>query len=66
MSDSILIQELGGGTQLNSLRKNLQNVMACCDGQSDLIAIAEALELYMGELLPVVEILKNHELITEV
>ena len=40
-----------GGRSLFDQRKIIQNFMACCDGTADLLAIAEKIGVYAGDLL---------------
>ena len=57
--------EFGGGTTISMKRRLVIDFLACCDGTTDLITIADEMSVYGGDLLPVVELLLKHELIRE-
>lgn len=61
-----LDEELVGGRAVNDKRKIIQDFMACCDGATDLISIAEQIGVYAGDLIPYAAKLVNLELIDEV
>jgi aminopeptidase-like protein len=58
-----LIPTYGGGTDLPKMRMLLQNTMAYCDGQTDLLQIADILGEPLWELAEAVDILKNEKLL---
>ena len=46
--------------------KVILDIMTCCDGNSDIIDIAEKLDIYALELIPIFEKLKKEKLIKAV
>ena len=44
--------------------RDMMNLIAYCDGDNDLLSIAEIIKVPVWELLPVVEQLKSHDLLT--
>ena len=58
-----LVQEMGGLHEINPVRKIIQDFLICCDGSEDVIAIAEKIGVYAGDLLPVVDTLRENGLI---
>ncbi|WP_085442390.1 DUF4910 domain-containing protein [Magnetofaba australis] len=54
---------LGGGVGVAAARKQAQDLMAWSDGSRDLIDTADAMGMSLLELLPVVDLLKQQELL---
>jgi aminopeptidase-like protein len=61
-----LVQSLGGGIDISQTRVRIQNILMFCDGSRDLIDVAEVMEEYVIDLLPVIETLKESDLLVEI
>lgn len=58
-----LISSLGAGTKANRTRKRLQGAMAYCDGQNDLLQVAEILGEPLWEMRDAISTLKQEGLL---
>ena len=58
-----LVEEMDDLRAINPARKIIQDFLVCCDGSEDVIAIAEKIGIYAGDLVPVVDTLRKNGLI---
>ena len=61
-----IIVQFGGGTDILEQRKKIQNFLVCCNGNHDLLSIAETIGVYGNALHEIVELLIEHEIIKQV
>ncbi|MDA1061199.1 MAG: DUF4910 domain-containing protein, partial [bacterium] len=58
-----LDMQLGGGKNPSAARIMIQNLMTCFDGTLDLIQVADELNVYTKDLLPIVDVLVKQKLV---
>ena len=57
---------LVGSRELSDFRRHAQNILMCTDGSLDVIDIAERLDVYYFDLVPVLDWLEDKNLISEI
>ena len=63
-----IVVQFGGGNdpRAHIKRKQLQNFLTCCDGEHDLLNIAETIGAYGEDLVEIAQILTQHDIIKEI